>query len=606
MAQNFRRTLSTGLIATTLSTAFFGMPAFAESYILDNRTGVSLDVFRKGADGTETYSKTIFSDKLSKIEAEPNDILTFKLGTSQSHEGVDQIRIVEGKDIYELRMARKTVDTLPASYKSVANFDPNLHSYDIFYIDPFHIDNADAKKGLIFERLGLKDRDYVIQDGNIYHKAGFNYLAVDSGWGSKETKYHASTRSFLDEFSFSIKLGASKGQKDEKAKGSLSGSYSKMTKDVTKDKRAWTTSRQDIVKYHVTTVGNGQRLSRGFIDAVLALPETGGRSAYDTFVKNWGTHYPTQIEYGGIYMGIRSMTESQVIKTIEEGWDIKAEAQVPVKGVSTSGTGSYGQKEIKTNSQLDRHSKSKYQYRGGTGGLGGWTVNEGAQPVSIQLKRLHELLDTRRFEASVVSEAALKKKRSNLEAAITRYIGTAVDVNGSSIKPRVFKLQMVDMYPNDLDDSTDAVFGNVKVAPLGGLEKDKEPGSHGNTFWSRSEAGGSRVILKVGQSYSTRYPGAFSAMQQTFVVHPGPNGDYDLSKKGVRLSSKLMDYDKSSANDTIGSTSKTVYLKDFKPGAQKQLVVNDGGEDDTNENGKITITFKVEEVNQAFSRLYED
>ncbi|MEP5758769.1 MAG: MAC/perforin domain-containing protein [Litoreibacter sp.] len=596
----FQKIIIASFVAGAMSSSF----AVAEDYVLNNRSGLSLDVFKKDKSGKETYLKTIFDSQAEQIEAMPDDILTFKTGAENDHDGVDQIKIREGKTIYELKMVRKTADSLPASYKSIPNFDPNLHSYDIFYVDPFHIDNSEAKKGLVFERLDVKGRDYVVQDGNLYHKVGFNFLAVDTGWGTTETEYHSSTRSFLDKFSFGITLGASKGSKDNKAKGSLGGSYSEMTKNVTKDKRAWTTSRQDIVKYEVSTVGNEQRLAPGFIQAVVDLPVAYNEKKYRAFIEAWGTHYPKKIQYGGMYLGIRSMTETQVIDTIEEGWDIKLKAAVPVKGVTGTGELDAGRKTIKTTSDLDRHSISKYQYRGGTGGKDGWTVTDGAQPVNASLNRLHELLDSKRISAALLPSDDLLQKKKNLETAITNYIGTAVDVNSFSIKPRVYEIHWVELYANDLDDNKDAIFGNVTLKQVGGLEKQE--GSHSNVLWTRSDAGGSRVNMNAGQNYSDRYPGAFDNKSQRFVVRPGPNGDYDVTNKGVEISAKMMDYDKSSANDTIGNNKKTVYLKDFKAGKETTLVLNDGGSDDTNENGKITLTFKIQQINTEFDKLYSE
>ena len=592
------------VFATVVASTTGAGPVFAGEYVLNNRSGVSLDVFKKDTHGQESYVRTIFDGKAESIEAQPNDILTFKSGATSAHDGVDQIKIRDGKTIYELNLIRKTVDSLPASYKSVSNFDPNLHSYDIFYIDPFHIDNSQAKKGLVFERLDLKGRDYTVQDGNVYHKRGFNYQTVDTGWGSTETQYHASTRSFLDKFSVGISLGGSAGEKDKKAKASLSGSYSKMTKNVTNDKRAWTSTRQDIVKYQVSTIGSEQRLSSGFIEAIVDLPTEYNKATYQAFIDSWGTHYPTTIEYGGIYLGIRSMTEKQVIDTIEKGWDIKAKAAIPAKGGTIDGELSGGRKTIKKDSELDKYSKATYQYRGGTGGKGGWTVNDGAQPVKIRLVRLHELLDSRRISASIQSAVELSQKRRNLEKAITAYIGTAEDVSDFSIKPRIYEIHWVELHANDLDDNEDAIFGKVELSQIGGLAKDKQSDSYSNVLWSRSEAGGSRVILKAGQNYSDRYPGAFDNKRQRFVVRPGPNGDYDVKNKGVKITAWMMDYDKSSANDTIGNAKKTVYLRDFGAGKETKLVVNDGGEDDTNENGKITLTFKIQQINTEFDKLY--
>lgn len=598
---------------------------YAKDVIFNNRTGVSLNVYERDLLGTETFSFTIFDGESHEFDATPGDIFKFVSGAPSSHENVDQIKINEKDAYYNLSLVKKTADSLPASYKSVPNFDPNLHSYDIFYVDPFHIDNSKAKKGLVFERLDTRGRDYVVQDGNIIHKEGFAYVALDEGWGSSETEFHSSTRSFLEKFSLGIQLGASKGKNDKKAAGNISGSYSKMTKDVTKDRRAWTITRQDIVKYRVAKDGTNQKLSAEFVLAVRTLSDVPNYTAdqikasaaaradlknttleYDRFIAKWGTHYPTEINYGGMYLGIRSMTESQVVKAISEGWDLKVEAQMPTGSANTKGTGEYGQKTIKTNSDLDRHSKSKYQYRGGEGGLNNWNVNDGAQPVSIKLARLHLLLTHGRLSDYELEKEVLNRKKVFLRERINDYLGNAKDVNGFSIKPRVYKLSWTDLYANDLDNSDNGIFGEVKVEAIGGLEKNESSDSAGNHLWKRTEKAGSRVIMNPGQSYESRYPGAFTDKWKEFIVHPGPQGDYDVSKKAVRISAKLYDYDKSSSSDTIGSASELYYLKDFGPGKKIEIVVNDGGDDDPNDNGKITLKFDLEEISSAFSYLYDD
>ncbi len=160
-------------------------------------------------------------------------------------------------------------------------------------------------------------------------------------------------------------------------------------------------------------------------------------NVYKAFLNEWGTHYPTQTWYGGINMMVMSMTEEQFMES--KGWsiDLKGEAE---KKVKVEAGFSYAQNE--TFEEMSTRSKTVEYAKGGSGSGGGWNVNMGnAQPVNIELSRLHDLIQVSYFKDGS-SENDLAGRRAMLQYAIEDYIGSATDA-GTSLKPRIFRISDV-------------------------------------------------------------------------------------------------------------------------------------------------------------------
>ncbi len=483
------------------------------------------------------------------------------------------------------------------------NTKASEHSFDIFMIDPIYIDytadkdikNQDGKvigKGgmrkQVFKSLVENDLDWKSYEGDgndIALRNHFKKESINEGSDKSRTETNYSDQSFKQ--SFTGNIGVSAGN-EKSGKGGASASVTYATEEASSQRNIYTYSRSFHTVYDIVLERSAIELTDEFKNAIKALPETPGQ-AYKTFIEEWGTHYPTRVGYGGLMTGVMTMDEKTFMSS--KGWDVDLKGEVE-KGAKVDGGFKYGQN--KTFNDIHSMSKSLYYYKGGTGGSGGnWSVKQGtAQPLRIQLSRLHELLEARLF-SNVLTAEQIDKRKKLLEAALTEYIGADYDP-GTSLKPRVFRMSNVRWKMIEEKDGVETpnIFGSVVVSLV-----DKSPApapepvdpnsleyrkinsdrnrrglpiitvrnipkkdySQSVFAFNRTDKAGSRVIAAKGYEEKT-------SAEITFMVPKAPE---DWSKYfSFSLMATLSDYDGASANDFIGQKSTSVVLSSIEKGKQ--------------------------------------
>ncbi len=537
--------------------------------VLRNEAGVSTEVFRRRG-GERSDLGIILSGQSRAVDADLGDVLEFKAG--DSHDTIDSFEVDALDVVYDLRLLRLPIQQLPASYKSVPNLDPSLHSYDITRIEPFHIDNPEAKRRLVFRRLTLTDREYVVEDGNLYHPAGLSYTDVDTGWGSEQTSFHASAASFqrtvygggevgvFAPAGHKQRVGVKVGVDIKDVKGSSSSSA-----------RAYGLTRMNVTKYRIDAdLEEGVRppsLSEEFLEAIRGLPApgTGADRAYEQFVADWGTHYPRSMDYGGVFIGIREMTQEQLDTLSTLSIDVTAMVKFPVDAYQVKIKARGGHEEIRTSSQLDSYSSHRYVYRGGEGGKDGWQVNDGAQPIGVRFESLADLLDPQLVPEAVQDEVLLAQKQNRLRAAIDDYLNQAGEWSPTILKPplrfraELKRLKIEKRRPAGSQDT----YGYMSWQSIG--FPDGKNGTE-DRFWNRTAAPGSRVPLPQGASTA-------NGTHVEYSVPADSHGDFHLENLKIRLAAKIVGFINVGNDYTFGEKSTTVGLADYKkwPGTGKDV-----------------------------------
>ena len=343
------------------------------------------------------------------------------------------------------------------SYKTVPNAQASRMSYDIFYLAPEEIDLGKNEGGgsmkQIFAELADTDVDWHRFDGDYATKRHFSFNTKDQGSGNEITTSVYTKHKYKE--SFSLGIGISAGIPGI---GSLSRNlgYSSSTSTQRARNEVYSYRRKDHLSYRIDLVEGEVALHKNFKEAVkmlgtpLSLVSDTNQAkldpsyaAYENFIREWGTHYPTQVSYGGYYLGYSIKTMEQVIEEKSKGWKYDEEVNVQFKKVEAGRKTSIENDTEESFERKSTNSSSGYMYKGGSGGFGSWSVGDDVQPIGLQLKRLDTLLRPELFKGEI-SEEELALKQNMLEKALAAYIKSVSD-NGVTKRPRTFRMRFKDM-----------------------------------------------------------------------------------------------------------------------------------------------------------------
>ncbi len=591
---------------------------FTFSNIMGN--AVNVDIYKENGTMSPTFIRRITNNETFTIDnAKIGDAFSFK--PDDDNLRITPYTITAFGGTYQLRAGTRYTNAKGQKINTKAS----EYSFDIFKIDPIYIDytadkaifNTSGKEigrgGMrkqIFKSLVENDLDwnsYHGEGGDVALKNQFKKEAVNEGSDKSGTENHYSDQSFKE--SFTGNIGVSGGnEKSGKAGGSASFSYT--TENVSSKRNIYTYSRSFHNIYDIVLEKSAIQLTDEFKSAIKALPETAGL-AYQTFIEEWGTHYATRVGYGGLMIGVMSVDEDTYISSKGYSIDIKGEVE---KGAKVEAGGGYSQNKVFN--EIKSTSKSIYYYKGGTGGNGGsWAVSQGtAQPLRVQLSRLHELLEAHFFNNGLTKEQ-LDRKKALLESALTEYIGSAYDP-GTSLKPRLFRMSNVRWKMIEEKDGVETpnIYGNVVIglvdnAPAPTPEtidpyspqyrketqdrlrrglpiitvRNRPKKDYSKTLFafSREDRAGSSVIAAKGYEEKT-------TAEITFMI---PKASEDWSKYfSFSLSATLLDHDNASANDLIGQKSISMVLSSIGRGKQTMKM------ELRSDSGDIDVMADVEEI----------
>jgi hypothetical protein len=509
------------------------------------------------------------------------------------------------------------------------------HSFDFFKIDPIYIaytasENITANTGQstskiigqggmrkqIFKSLVENDLDWETHpgdQGNVALKNHFTKITLNEGNDKSTTENCYSDQAFKQSFTGSIGVS---GGNEKSGQGGGSASFSYTTENSSSTRNIYTYSRSSHRIYSIDLQPAAIDLTDEFKNAVKSLPETAG-SAYNQFIKDWGTHYPTKVDYGGLMIGVMSVDEKTYMQS--KGYSMELKAEV-AKGAKVEVGGGYSTNE--SFNQMHSKAKSIYYYKGGSGGsAGSWSNSEGtAQPMGIKLSRLNELLKIQYFNIGL-TQAQIDSREKLLAAAITTYIGSPSDPEIP--KPRIFKIsnvrwKMIEEHDNGLE--TSSIFGNVNISLVGG-QPGNRPISQATLDRYRSEnsqllrRGAKPVTIPTTEPhrYYNESFGAFSKAEKEAVKAPKDHvesatdkeivfyvpraytGSEDLSKYfTVTLAAELWEYDAASASDFIGKGAKIIKLSDIGSGINTIKLEFRGND------GYVDVMADIEEIALKF------
>jgi len=549
--------------------------------------------------------KTLGPGQQMEVSCKIGDVFTFELVGEKGSSIVPNFTVYAFDITHELAMQERFSEAR-TRYQRIANGDASRHSFDLLKIDPIFIDYTKDDKiknkkngqvigegGMrrqIFANLADSDVDWTPYDGDIALKNQFSLKVLDELDATQTTEMHYSAQSFKE--SYGANIGVS-GGKEGAAKAGGSASFNYSTEESKSNKNIYTFSRSEAKVYAIKLEKDHIDLTEEFKNAVKSLPRptrvpssltqarnTAGFSSYKRFLNDWGTHYPDRTWYGGVNMMVMSMTEDQFMESKGWGIDLKGEAEKKVK-VETG----FSYSQNKTFEEMNAKSKTIEYAKGGSGSGGGWSVDMGnAQPVNIELSRLHELIQVHYFKDGS-SENDLAGRRAMLQYAIEDYIGSAIDA-GTSLKPRIFRISDVQWKMINPEDgaTTPHIYGKlqIKVVKDNGITALET-----KTVWNRSDAGGSRVI--ADKNYVEKCEGEI-----VFSV-PAEKGRIDLSKYAFQIFTNLMEYDVGlNPDDFIANRYDNIYFKDIPVGG-KTFTVNIKSED-----SDIDVSARVEEIKLGF------
>ncbi|MEM7102782.1 MAG: MAC/perforin domain-containing protein [Bacteroidota bacterium] len=391
-----------------------------------------VQIFTEDDSGNEKYIETIGANtEFEFAAAEPSQIFYFKPKGKSNYEILPYTVDTLKTQRYELELAQKRYGESKNTYKRITNAMANRYSFDIAKIDPFKIDADESRGGgrkkLIFEELSDFDRDWYPFDGDFAVKKQFDVQFINEGKSVEKSELYRSMQSFQKEYTASIDASATyKG-----VTGTASGSWSKLTRNGEDTQSFFSWFRKEDKKYFIQLNHKHIKLDEGFQKAVAALPVPGELPAtineaithktfdsYYQFVKDWGTHYPEKVTYGGIIQGSLNSTRDQITELVQKGYGVKAGLEVPIKGAEAGIGGGYSEEQIEELESITESSHKEYVYKGGEGYFELWAVGDEVQPIYIDLEPLADLL-----VADYLPEAEqLVAKRQMMQFAIDHYL----------------------------------------------------------------------------------------------------------------------------------------------------------------------------------------
>ncbi|RUR72794.1 MAC/perforin domain-containing protein [Chlorogloeopsis fritschii PCC 9212] len=158
--------------------------------------------------------------------------------------------------------------------------------------------------------------------------------------------------------------------------------------------------------------------------AVLALPSVANKQAYRQFIDKFGTHFSTNVAFGGRAYQFIKMSREDYRRMVLEGINVSVEAEGTFKNVTGQvGSGTETQKSKIFRSTVER-GRENIQWIGGTPNrdLNTWlqTIRQDPVPTKLQLYPLYELFTKERFP----EDSAIAQKQKLMRESVEQYIQT--------------------------------------------------------------------------------------------------------------------------------------------------------------------------------------
>jgi hypothetical protein len=504
-----------------------------------NKSNDIIKVERVLDDGTRTQVAMLFNDDeggKKSVPANKGDRFVFTPTYSKDFQ-ITPYLVRKLGETYSIDLELQFQEAR-SRYAKVPNEDASRSSFDIFYVPPAHIDkprkDGGGMRGKIFKKLNDTDTDWD-EAGDVAFKKHFSLRKINSGEGSETLASRYGMNSFKESFSFNLSLGG-----EIPGLGGVTNSFgfSKETEESFAQEEVFTFARIDQEVYELSLNKEYIDFEDDFVDAVkeLTTPASVPQSEeaaranatlwdeYQKFIQDWGTHYPTSVTYGGFYLYMKTSSMKEYIESYSEEFNASNKASVEIKKIKVEreANGSYGTTNSYENKEKD--SKEIFMFRGGSGAKESWNVPEdAAQPVAMEIERLHELFYPTYFK-NEISETELAGKRKMLGFALDGYIGPKVEDGKENLSKMPVYYEVIaenwSMEAKDEGGRAD-IYGMVRVeVHRGDLLSIENEYIKGKTVWKKL---GNEDVTEVhtGRQFEPIEPSPL-----LFSIAPDKAGDY--------------------------------------------------------------------------------
>ncbi len=308
---------------------------------------------------------------------------------------------------------------------SPAKFPNNItylgRCYDILELDP--LDTAKTAKTLsTFEFKSEAAKPIQGEADNKLQPIGSNFSPGEGGSISSTTKMLFTTSDIQEMFDSTLGSGLL-GLLTGILPFSLSGSYKKFKREITSQKRIYAFTKAEFVDFTLELQLDSPEnlfIDEQFQQAVANLPIDEPSVAYQTFIRNFGTHFAQLVRFGGLAHQSINFEASQYSKFLQRGIDLKIQAA----GIFDLNFGRKNQDTLETEI-IDR--SEQIQFNGGTPNseLNEWfkSIRQDPAPVEMNLLPLHTLFTAVFFPG----DENIAQKQTLMEQAVNSYLEQAAD-----------------------------------------------------------------------------------------------------------------------------------------------------------------------------------
>ncbi len=500
--------------------------------------------------------------------------------------------------------AGERFDNRRVGEKRLDNGDANRYSYDLLSIDPFYIDYDETstpsggKKKQIFEEVQELDVDWRAIDGDIALKKQLDFMTLHTGEGSTKTIVHNSYEKVSKALTAGIETSA---EFAGVAKGKRSGTFSTEVTRETGSKSVFAYSVDKIKSYRISLNEEDIKLQDDFLEEVISIRR---RRHCKNLIRDWGTHYPTAVIYGGAKIGLHTFEETRLFRAVEEGLDIAQEMSATVKAMTFGIGGEMSVSESSEYQSVFGVDSTEYKFVGGEGSNGNWSVtSRSAQPIEITLDRISNLLDIKHFQRKNrdITASRLSEIKAMLDDAIDDHFRGHNIENNTIPRPQFFRITIDKWKMARAEDGAGEsaeVSGWITVSEL----------YHERKWWqifspNPADAAEFDIAWQVnnenrvnGAAYLRRDTGEEVSIGKSYTFHQ----DLDMRENNVKIYAGFTEVDDSSADDYIGNHTVIVNLNGINlqqgQSEQRSFRIDEG-------NSAIDVVYTIERLPDMFSEF---
>jgi len=433
--------------------------------------------------------------------------------------------------------------TMTTNYKSI-DYEVNRCGVDILKYNPMNLSKGfNSTEFAIFKELNDRDDTDYSAVGNKIFKRGFNYSSgINTSFGSNDVTMTYGYNSFAKSWSLNVSgKGVIKGV-------DVAGSFGYSEEEFSErsNESIYAVAKKGFHSHSFSVDPIEALLDDKFKSAVLNVIDL---ARANEFIRQYGTHYPTSILYGGQYSAYLKMGRNEYSTAKRFGIDVGAEVgkstvrKVKSKDVAgkktTQSEGhdygakvNFGYSQGSTEHSIFSKTQSKYYMVGGAGGMDDWSIDEtNAAPVDSDLDFIYTLIDPRIFKDDT-DPYRLFKVRGLVRQASETYLSGKV-LGKPLPPPQVYtvilsKIQVTEEV-DDLNKQTKGSLSGFVYKDAGYSQEDMK-----HDLW-REDSYSDALQFRKG---NTIHP---HIRQFSFVVYPNPDGSF--GRRYVKVTNSIREKD---------------------------------------------------------------